>query len=201
MQCVALDRLGDETIDASVEAGLTGTVEHAGGQRDDRHPCRIGTRSGRALAEVVRSSGRDAGPVVLFLDADLVGLSVEMVQNMTAGVIAGEADMTLGVFRGGQFWTTLAQILVPNISGQRCILRSLFLDVPNVANARYGVELAITNHVLATGVPCSTVILRDVSHPTKELKLGIIRGTIARTNMYIQMVPYMIKRVSSRRKR
>ena len=67
--------------------------------------------------------------------------------------------------------------------------------------ARYGVELAITNHVLATGVPCSTVILRDVSHPTKELKLGIIRGTIARTNMYIQMVPYMIKRVSSRRKR
>jgi glycosyltransferase involved in cell wall biosynthesis len=152
-------------------------------------------------AAMHRGATETDAEVVLFLDADLVGLSVEMVQNMTAGVIAGQADMTLGVFRGGQFWTTLAQILVPNISGQRCILRSLFLDVPNVANARYGVELAITNHVLATGVPCSTVILRDVSHPTKELKLGIIKGTIARMNMYIQMVPYMIKRVSSRRKR
>ena len=71
-------------------------------------------------AAMHRGASETDAEVVLFLDADLVGLSVEMVQNMTAGVIAGEADMTLGVFRGGQFWTTLAQILVPNISGQRC---------------------------------------------------------------------------------
>ena len=120
---------------------------------------------------------------------------------MTLAVTGGDVEMAQGVFRGGQFWTTIAQIIVPNISGQRCILRQLFLDVPNVAAARYGVELAITNHVLATGVRCSTVILQDVTHPIKELKIGIVRGTFARMQMYIQMVPYMIRRLSSKRRK
>ena len=59
------------------------------------------TNAGKGAAMHRGASETDA-EVVLFLDADLVGLSVEMVQNMTAGVIAGEADMTLGVFRGGR---------------------------------------------------------------------------------------------------
>lgn len=158
----------------------------------------VNSGKGAAMHRGAMATDADA---VLFLDADLVGLTVNQVQDMTLAVTGGDVEMALGVFRGGQFWTTIAQIIVPNISGQRCILRQLFLDVPNVAAARYGVELAITNHVLATGVRCSTVILQDVTHPIKELKIGIVRGTFARMQMYIQMVPYMIRRLSSKRRK
>lgn len=139
--------------------------------------------------------------VLLFLDADLIGLTVAHVEKLLAPVCSGEKVMALGVFRGGNFWTTLAQILAPNISGQRAIRREVFLSVPCLADARYGVELAITSHVLGEGLPMTDVTLKDVSHPTKERKLGLWRGVLARLRMYEQMMPYLVRRYGPKRKR
>lgn len=139
--------------------------------------------------------------VLLFLDADLIGLTVTHVEALLAPVLKEGKVMALGVFRGGNFWTTLAQILAPNISGQRAIRREVFLSVPCLADARYGVELAITSHVLGEGLPMTDVVLNDVSHPTKERKLGLWRGAQARLRMYEQMMPYLLRRYGSKRKR
>ncbi|MBB6052049.1 glycosyltransferase [Armatimonas rosea] len=132
--------------------------------------------------------------ILLFLDADLIGLTVAHVESLLAPVKSGEKVMALGVFRGGNFWTTLAQILAPNISGQRAIRREVFLSVPCLADARYGVELAITSFVMGEGLPMTDVVLKDVSHPTKERKLGLWRGAVARGRMYQQMLPFLLRR-------
>lgn len=132
--------------------------------------------------------------ILLFLDADLIGLTVTHVESLLAPVKSGEKVMALGVFRGGNFWTTLAQILAPNISGQRAIRREVFLSVPCLADARYGVELAITSFVMGEGLPMTDVVLKDVSHPTKERKLGLWRGAVARGRMYQQMLPFLLRR-------
>lgn len=139
--------------------------------------------------------------ILLFLDADLIGLTVDHVEALIAPVKSGTKVMALGVFRGGNFWTTLAQILAPNISGQRAIRRDVFLSVPCIASARYGVELAITSHVLGEGLPMTDVVFKDVSHPTKERKLGLWRGVAARVRMYQQMAPYLLRRYGPKRKR
>ena len=139
--------------------------------------------------------------ILVFLDADLIGLTVEHVEALLTPVLHDGKVMALGVFRGGNFWTTLAQILAPNISGQRAIRREVFLSVPCLADARYGVELAITSHVLGEGLPMTDVVLNDVSHPTKERKLGLWRGALARLRMYEQMMPYLLRRYGSKRKR
>ena len=76
--------------------------------------------------------------VLLFLDADLVGLRAEHVELILEPVVSGEADMCVGVFQGGRYWTDLAQRLAPHISGQRAISRDLFLSVPGVRRARSG---------------------------------------------------------------
>lgn len=143
----------------------------------------------------------DDAEILLFLDADLIGLTVEHVERLLAPVTSGQKVMALGVFRGGNFWTTLAQILAPNISGQRAICREVFLQVPCLADARYGVELAITSFVRGEGFPMTDVVLKDVSHPTKERKLGLWRGVVARMRMYQQMMPYLLRRYSPKRKR
>lgn len=156
----------------------------------------IRQESNRGKGAAMRAGAEAAldADALLFLDADLIGLTVEHVEALVEPVRTGRVDMALGVFRGGNFWTTLAQIIVPNISGQRAILRDLFLSVPCVADARYGVELAITNHVLGEGRPMTQVTLHDVSHPPKERKLGLWRGAASRARMYQQMLPYMIRR-------
>ncbi len=148
---------------------------------------------GKGAAMVTGAENTDAG-IVLFLDADLVGLTIEQVESMTAPVISQQYVMALGVFRGGRGATTLAQILAPNISGQRCIRRGLFLSIPCVSKSGYGVELAITGFVMGEGLPIVRVVLKDVTHPMKEEKLGWIRGIGSRLRMYGQMFPYLLKR-------
>ena len=136
--------------------------------------------------------------VVVFLDADLIHLTPALVADLVRPVAEGGKMMALGVFRGGRGATTLAQILAPNISGQRAIRRDVFLQVPRLTEAGYGVELAITSYVLGEGLPIARVILQDVTHPMKEEKLGIWRGAAARVRMYWQMSPYVLRRTLRR---
>jgi polyisoprenyl-phosphate glycosyltransferase len=150
------------------------------------------TNQGKGAAMFAGANATDAD-ILVFLDADLIDLHPEQVDSLVAPVASGKCDMALGVFRGGNFWTSLAQVLAPNISGQRAIRRDVFLSVPNVANARYGVELAITNYVFAEGHPMTYVTLKDVSHPQKEKKLGFVRGSLSRMKMYKEMAPFIIK--------
>ena len=152
---------------------------------------------GAAMLHGAQAAG-DAD-ILLFLDADLIGLTVAHVESLLAPVLSGDAPMALGVFRGGNFWTTLAQILAPNISGQRAIRRELFLSIPCLAEAKYGVELAITGFVLDQGLAFAQVVLKDVSHPPKERKLGIFRGVASRARMYRQMLPFLMRRYTRRR--
>ena len=139
--------------------------------------------------------------ILLFLDADLIGLSPEHVASLAAPVTSGEYDMALGVFRGGRGATTLAQVLVPNISGQRAIRRDLFLSVPCISQSGFGVELAITNFIAGGGYRMTQVVLHGVTHPMKEEKLGLLRGVRSRARMYWQMLPYMFVRGGKPRRR
>jgi len=153
---------------------------------------RLAENRGKGAAMAAGAAAAGTAYALLFLDADLIGLTVDQVEALVEPVRSGKVDMALGVFRGGNFWTTLAQVIVPNISGQRAIRRELFLEVQGVAEARFGVELAITNHVLGSGRPIAQIVLRDVSHPMKERKFGIWKGMASRARMYRQMLPYLI---------
>ncbi|MFY7954447.1 MAG: glycosyltransferase family 2 protein [Armatimonadaceae bacterium] len=159
---------------------------------------RLETNQGKGAAMSAGAGAAGDAHVLLFLDADLIGLTTAQVEALVSPVRSGQVEMALGVFRGGNFWTTLAQVIVPNISGQRAIRRDLFESVPGVAQARFGVELAITNHVLGEGHRIAQVVLQDVSHPMKERKLGVVRGVVSRARMYQQMLPYMVRRYRRR---
>lgn len=131
-------------------------------------------------------------PILLFLDADLIGLKPEHVDRLVEPVLRGEADMTLGVFRGGRRATDLAQKLFPFVSGQRAIRRELFLQVPNVQNARFGVETQITRWAIRHRWQVQYVPLFGVTHPMKEEKLGRLRGTVARLRMYADIARILL---------
>jgi glycosyltransferase involved in cell wall biosynthesis len=131
-------------------------------------------------------------PVIVFLDADLIGLTPEHVDSLVEPVYLEDADMTLGVFRGGRRATDLAQKLFPFVSGQRAIRRELFLEVPNVQFARFGVETQITRWAVRQRWRVQYVPLVGVTHPMKEEKLGRLRGTVARLRMYADIARILL---------
>ncbi len=126
--------------------------------------------------------------VILFLDADLIGLTEKHVSDLIEPVINNEADMTIGIFKNGRMVTDLAQKVTPYLSGQRAIKKSVIDKIPNIDITRYGVEVALTKYVDKSSLRVQEVDLPDMTHVTKEEKLGIIRGVQARLKMYWDIV-------------
>jgi len=142
---------------------------------------------GKAAA-MVAGVARTRNPVVVFLDADLTGLTEQHVDDLVAPVLDDEADMTVGQFKGGRGWITLWQRLVPNISGQRAMRSRQFSAIPNVARKGFGVEVAITKFAVRQRMRIRMVYLPGMSHVTKEEKRGVVRGLRDRMVMYAQML-------------
>ncbi len=139
------------------------------------------------------------GDVLLFLDADLIGLKPEQVSALVEPICTGRAGMALGIFGGGRFWTDLAQRIAPNISGQRALCRETFMAVPDLENCGFGVEVAITGYVRSRRMRIERVSFAGVTHPTKEEKLGFIRGEWERLKMYSQIAAYKLRNARRRR--
>lgn len=144
---------------------------------------------GGALAAGASVRGED---VLVLLDADLTGLRPAHVRALANPVVAGEAVMSRGVFVGGRWSTTAAQRLIPQLNGQRAVLREHLLDVPGLAESRYGVEVAITEYAAEAGWATVDVPLRGVSQVMKEEKRGMLRGLVVRLRMYGQIVRQML---------
>ena len=141
---------------------------------------------GKGGAMFAGATATDAD-VIVFFDADLIGLRTEHVAQLLEPVLKGEVAMAIGVFRGGRLSTDLAQILVPYVSGQRALLRNLFLEVPGIESTRSGVEIALTLHFLRQRYPVAQVVLTGITHTMKEEKLGWVRGALARAKMYAEI--------------
>lgn len=131
--------------------------------------------------------------IVLFLDADLIGLSPAHVKKLLVPVISGQADMSVGLFERGRVATDLAQKVAPYLSGQRAVRRDVLEMVDDLAISRFGVEMAITQLVEAKNLSVREVYLQDLTHVTKEEKLGVMRGFAARMKMYWEIIRFIVR--------
>ncbi len=145
----------------------------------------VNVGKGGALAAGVAGTNAD---ILVFLDADLIGLKPEQVDALVAPIKARRAKMSVGRFSGGRRLTDLSQRVAPNVSGQRAIAREVFEQIPGIADTRYGVEMAITRFCRYYRVPTESVALHGVTHPMKEEKLGFCRGWLSRVRMYTQIL-------------
>ena len=122
----------------------------------------------------------------MFFDADLVGLLPEHVEQMVLPMYRG-ADMVVGVFRHGKFWSDAAQAISPSISGQRAVRREILLANPSISQARMGVEVELTRIARSQGLRLVKVELFGVTHTSKEKKFGFVEGAARRAKMYAEI--------------
>lgn len=142
---------------------------------------------GAAMVEGARLSPSD---IVLFLDADLVGLKPHHVEALIWPVLRDEADMTVGLFRGGRPHTDWSHILTPFLSGQRCLRWSVFSRTPELAEAGWGAETAFHLHAAREHLRLEKVVLEGVTQVTKEEKAEFPAAVRSRARMYGHIVRY-----------
>jgi glycosyltransferase involved in cell wall biosynthesis len=133
--------------------------------------------------------------IVLLLDADLIGLKIKHVLDLIIPVINDEADMTVGIFKNGRAVTDIAQKIAPNLSGQRAIKKYILEEIPDIDLVRYGIEVALTKHVNNDQYRVKEIFLQDITHLTKEEKMGLLHGFSSRMKMYWDIVKVLNKSV------
>lgn len=126
--------------------------------------------------------------ILLFLDADLIGLTEKHVTDLLTPVIENDVAMTVGIFEKGRMATDIAQKMAPFLSGQRGIRREMLDKISHLDLSRFGMEVALHQYVDENDIPVAQVNLSDLSHVMKEEKLGFWRGLAARGKMYWEIL-------------
>jgi glycosyltransferase involved in cell wall biosynthesis len=110
--------------------------------------------------------------VIVFLDADLVGLRPHHVDALVGSVVADEADMACGLFDRGPVANPIFLEGLPVLTGQRALRRELFerLDLRDVRG--YRVEAALNSLVAQRGLRRCDQVLPGLWHRTKQEKLA-----------------------------
>jgi len=146
-----------------------------------------------ALAVGVSEARNDT---LVFLDADLVGLTTEHVDRMVCAYRDEGLDMVVGVFVDGRKNTDFAQKINPYASGQRVLSRRLWERAQeNVEKMNYGIEMALSRLASKEGWHKEYVKLEGVTHILKEEKRGFVKGTLDRLKMYGDMVKWLFKKL------
>ncbi|MGI6587779.1 MAG: glycosyltransferase family 2 protein [Peptococcia bacterium] len=122
--------------------------------------------------------------IVLFLDADLLGLTEQHILDLISPVINGQAEMTVGIFENGRLVTDMAQVLSPYLSGQRCIKKRCLEQIEDLAISGFGAETVLTHYAQQKKLQTVYVQLPKMSHVMKEEKLGLVKGFAYRMKMY-----------------
>ncbi|MDD4896031.1 MAG: glycosyltransferase family 2 protein, partial [Atribacterota bacterium] len=115
--------------------------------------------------------------ILLFLDADLIGLKTRHIYSLVNPIISNLADMTIGIFSKGRLLTDLSQFIMPYLSGQRAMKREIINLIPDIDLLKYGLEIAITKTVKKYHYRVDKIKLTNLSQIIKEEKYGIIEGT------------------------
>ena len=202
---VVTDGCDDSTADEA--RGFKARLERGDVKRADQTLCNCKMRVFE-LPENMGKGGammygvlRTEADVLLFLDADLIGLRTSQVDDLLEPAVRENADervdMVLGLFgaaRGGLLglWLSWVHRHWPATTGQRAIRRDVFLAVPDLTSSRYGVETAMSRYVAIWHLRVAHTAMDDVTHPMKEEKLGLARGLWRRMGMYNQIGGYLM---------
>lgn len=167
-----------------------GAVVAQFGERDSRfrmvrHPHNVGKGGALYTGASICRADHEA---LLTLDADLSHLKPDHITDLVAPVLDGQADMTLGLFAGGQFATDFAHRAAPWLTGQRCFRIELVDHLDWKAARGYGLETALTMTAKQMGWRIRHVNLKGVSHPPSEFHHGLIKGVPNRVKMYWQIL-------------
>lgn len=127
----------------------------------------------------------DNAQYILFIDADLIGLHQDHLKLLLEPLINdNDVGMSIGVFQGGKKSVDLAQKFFPILNGQRALRRRYINKLPDLSWSRFGVEVLITKYAEMVNEDISWIPMKNITHWTKEKKLGFYHGFLYRLQMY-----------------
>jgi glycosyltransferase involved in cell wall biosynthesis len=136
---------------------------------------------GRAMAIGVAHTDAE---VLLFVDGDILNLTVDLLDRLVAPVLAGTSDMNVGIRHRGRPINAIQDRTGPLLSGIRCLWREIFEAVPDSHLEGFAIETGLNWACRQLGRRTTTTVMYNLKHLVKEKKRGLWRGLHARYQMF-----------------
>ncbi|MEA3344314.1 MAG: glycosyltransferase family 2 protein, partial [Patescibacteria group bacterium] len=115
---------------------------------------------------------------IVFIDADLIGLTVEHISLLVKPILENKAMMSVGLRgrKGGlpKFFVKLDPLLA--IGGERAMKRFVFKNIPEKFIQGFAVETALNYYCKKKNFPVKYVELKGLDIIAKEKKWGFFKG-------------------------
>ncbi|MFA6158819.1 MAG: glycosyltransferase family 2 protein [Candidatus Paceibacterota bacterium] len=130
---------------------------------------------------------RATGEYLLFLDADLIGLTSDDVSRLVESVVSGRANISIS-YRGNspRLWKIVG---FDYISGERVMRRDFVAGHTDeiLALPRFGLEVFMNSLVVARRMSIAIVAWPNVESPFKSKKQGVIKGALGDAKMMVDI--------------
>ncbi len=144
---------------------------------------------GQALQAGVQAA---KGNYLVFVDADLIGLRPEHLEQMILPVREGGFDMSVGAIDRRRRWGSLFLRFFNHsrhpLAGTRVLKSDFWESIPVKYKRKYYVESAVSYVAKERSLRVKTVLLEGVSHLVKEKKHGLLMGLFSRFRMCGQVL-------------
>lgn len=169
------DASADRTAAAAREAGATVVVRPVNGGKG---------------AAVLSGVARTDAPLILLLDADLLGLTAGHVERLLAPVLSGARTMNCS--RRDRGWLTPLTRWLPLVSGERALPRALLEGIPERFLRGFRLEAALNYRCRTAGLPYGSVPLSGLTIRRKYEKVGLARALVQYVRMWAVVANAMV---------
>lgn len=155
---------------------------------------RAGVRVIRHAENGGKAAAMDAGvkaareDVLLFLDADVVGLDYAKISHIIDPVRSGQYDMYVGLRARSTVLLNRMLHVFPIIGGERAVSRRLWEAVPPERKRGFQIEIALNYTAKQSGRGMGFGLIDGLVHHPKERKYGLVKGLIGRARMVADVV-------------
>lgn len=180
---LASDRIDEVVVVDNASTDQTAAVAATAGARVVT--CTVPGK-GQAMVTGVAAT---TAPVIVFLDADLVGLEPRHVDRLAEAVQSGRAGMACGLFDRGPVLNPVFLRALPILTGQRALRREIFESLQPAYQQGYRIEAALNSRCKELGAPVESFVCDGLWHRTKEEKYpSALEGFMRKQGMLLTAV-------------
>ena len=138
-----------------------------------------------AMNAGVRAARHD---VILFLDADILGLTPEIVTLTVTPVLTGKSGMFVAIRARHSYWLNRLLYFIPVLGGERALTKAIWRSVPHIYRKGFQIEIALNYYTKKSGQRMGFGVMPGLSQVIKEKKRGFWPGLRARFQMCAEVV-------------
>lgn len=137
---------------------------------------------GKATA-MERGVAAACNDIIFFSDADVIGLTPEIVARIVEPVSSGRFDMYVGIRGRKTYWANRLLHFTPIIGGERALRRELWNTVPSIHKKNFQIEIALNYFAKVGGHRMGFTVVHGLGQVIKERKRGLLPGLQQRFSM------------------